>query len=411
MTSASSSVSDRRTEGAAPDVETVGEHLGQILEDTEPLAPIELPAQDALGLVLAEDVIADDPLPPFSAALRGGYAVVAEDSAGASPENPAVLEVGASGQPGGPGLAVPVSPAMPLPDGADALVPEDAVHRGDDGVEVVEPIAVGANVRHRGQDLEPGQRALEAGRRLRPGDVAVLAALGQLQLRCHPRPRVVVLATGSELVRPDTKVEPGLVRDSNGPMLQALLRQAGAVTFSAGTVGEDRRALMEALDSNLGHADAFVVAGGSSGIVRDVLEMLGDVRPATVAMEPGQAQLYGRVRGVPVFGIPGHPAASFVSFEIFIRPALRRMQGRGDLLRPRITASLGDSVRSTPGVATYLRVRLDRGAEGWTASLAGSQDPHDLRTLAAADGLAEIPRDVEQVGAGEALSVHLLVEP
>jgi molybdopterin molybdotransferase len=245
---------------------------------------------------------------------------------------------------------------------------------------------------------------------LRPGDIAVLAALGRTQIRCHPPPRAVLLATGSELVAAERTAPAGRVRDSNGPMLDALLRQAGTVTFSAGIVPDDRGSLIDAFDSNLGHADLFVVAGGGSGEVRKVLEMLGEVETTTVAMEPGQTHLFGRVRGVPVFGLPGHPASAFVAFELLVRPALRRLQGRRDLLRPRIHAVLDEPVETTPGLRSFLRVRLRRPEGAWTASLAGGQDVYDLASLAAADGLAEVGEDQARVGAGTDVAVHLLVE-
>jgi molybdopterin molybdotransferase len=390
---------------------SVEEYLELVLGRIQPLQPIELGLADTLGLVLAEDIDAEDPLPGFATASTAGYAVSAESLSDASGNDPAVLDVLTDGLEVGDGAAVRLAGGARLPDGADAIVPESAAEVRDERVAVVRPIAPGENVRDVGRDLSAGERAVRAGRRVRPGDIAVLAALGRTRLRCHPQPRVVVLVAGDELIEAASSVGPGSVRDSNGPMLGALLRQAGSVTFRAGIVAEDRRSLVDAFDSNLGHADIFVAAGGAAGVVEQVLAMLGDVTATNVAMEPGSRQLVGTVRGVPVVGLPGHPAAVFVSFEVFVRPLLRRLQGRSDLHRPRISARLERDIETHLGVRTYLRVRLRRDDRGWLAILAGDQDPHDLASLAAADGLAEVPEDVSHVPAGAEIGVHLLIEP
>ncbi|MDP8961079.1 MAG: molybdopterin molybdotransferase MoeA, partial [Actinomycetota bacterium] len=273
---------------------------------------------------------------------------------------------------------------------------------------------VGTNIRPAGEDVPAGQLVLRAGRRLRPGDIALLAALGRSRLRCHPRPRVLVLSTGSELVAPNQPLTPGAIRDSNGPMLAALVRQAGAVPFSAGIVPDDRKSLEHAFESDLGHCDLLITSGGvSAGAhdhVRTVLGTLGEVRVTKVAMKPGMPQVWGRVRGVPVFGLPGNPVSSFVSFEVFVRPALRRLQGRFDLLSPTVTARLTEDVHSAPAKRTYLRVRLRQEAGGWMARLSGGQGSHQLSGLLDADGLAEIPEERTTVRAGEDVRVHLLPE-
>lgn len=390
---------------------SVEEYLDQVLGRIQPLQPIELGLADTLGLVLAEDVSAEDPLPGFATASTAGYAVAADALSDASRDHPAVLEVLGDGLDVGGDSSVRLAGGARLPDGADAIVPEAAAEVRGQRVAVARPVAPGENVRDVGRDLDAGERAVRAGRRVRPGDIAVLAALGRTRLRCHPQPRVVVLVAGDELIEAASSVGPGSVRDSNGPMLSALLRQAGTVTFRAGIVAEDRRSLVDAFDSNLGHADIFVAAGGAAGIVEQVLAMLGDVTATDVTMEPGSRQLFGTVRGVPVFGLPGHPAAVFVSFEVFVRPVLRRLQGRSHIHRPRIAARLERDVETTPGVRTYLRVRLRRDDPGWLAVLAGDQDPYDLASLAAADGLAEVPADVSRLPAGAEIGVHLLIEP
>lgn len=380
------------------------EHLQHVLAQVRPLQPIEIGLVDAVGLVLAEDVIADHPVPARATITHSGYAVATGELDDATGYTRLTLVEAGDHLPSG--SAVLVSPGDDLPRGADAVVPRERATVEGAYVHVAR-VAAETGVRAAGSDMGRGARVLAGGRRLRPADVAVLAAVGRSRVRCHPPPRVVVVAAGSELV--DVEARSGTVRDSNGPMLLALLRSAGAVTFWAGSVPDDRRRLIDAFDSNLGHADLFVAAGGTA--LRNAISMLGDVRIADVAMEPGRMQLWGSVRGVPVLGLPGHPAGAFVSFESIVLPVLRRLQGRQDLHRPRIGATLQQAVHRDGHSHTYLRVRLERTSGGWVAHLAGGQDPHDLRSLAAADGLAVLVPGEDDVPAGTPVEVHLLVEP
>lgn len=406
-----------RTEELVP----VDRHLEDVLDGLNPLEPIVLGLTDVLGLVLAEDLVAQEALPAFDNAAMDGYAVTASEVAGASADAPGRLRVIGEVAAGAgellavePGTAVRIMTGAPLPPGADAVVPVEVTRAGADVVEILVAPRRGDHIRRAGEDVEPGRRVLRAGRRLRAGDVATMAALGHARVRCHPRPRVVIVSTGSELVPPDRPLEPGTLRDSNGMMLTALVRQADAVPFWAGIVPDDRRALLDAFDSNLGHADVLVTTGGvSAGAhdhVRDVLAMLGEVEVRKVAMKPGMPQVFGRVRGVPVFGLPGNPVSSFVSFEVFVRPAIRRLQGRRDLSRPSVRAVLAETVATPPGKRTYLRVRLRQEDGRWVATTTGGQGSHVVTSLIAADGLAEIPEDRTEVSAGEEVRVHLLVD-
>ncbi len=411
-----------RTEVVDPDeLESVDRYRGRILDDLEPLEAIELGLSDVLGLVLAEDVVSDQALPPFDNSAMDGFAVVADDVAGASEASPARLPVvgeipAGSGMPPRlePGTAVRIMTGAPVPDGADAVVPVEVTEGSGREVAILRAPRRGDHIRRAGEDLQQGQRVLRVGRRVRPGDIGTLASLGRGRVKCHPRPRVVVLSTGDELTRADLPLGPGQIRDANGPLLTALIRQAEAVPFWAGIVADDRRALVEAFDSNLGHADVLVTSGGvSAGThdhVRDVVEMLGDhVHRAKVAMKPGMPQLYGRARGVPIFGLPGNPVSAFVSFEVFVRPALRLLQGRRDLDRPVVTARLEETIATSAHKRTYVRVRLRQEGGRWHARPAGGQGSHQLATLVATDGLAEIPENRTTVEAGEAVRVHLVV--
>ena len=404
------------------ELEPVDAYRERILSRVNSLEPIDLGIGEVLGLVLAEDVYSDESMPPFDNSGMDGYAVVAADVAGAAADAPGSLRVVGEVAAGtaqlpqvNSGTAVRIMTGAPMPPGADAVIPVEVTRETNGMVEIYRSPRAGEFVRRTGEDVEPGTKVLAAGRRIRPGDVALLAALGRARVRCIPRPRVVVLSTGNELAPPGQELTPGKIRDANSYMLGALVRQADAVPYLAGIVADDRTSLTEAFDSNAGHADLVIATGGvSAGAydhVHDVLEMVGDAVSSKVAMQPGMPQVFGHVRGVPTFGLPGNPVSAFVSFEIFVRPAIRVLQGRRDLQRPIVTARLSVRVTSPPHKRSYLRVRLTQDQGRWIASPAGGQGSHLITTLAAADGLAEVPEDRTVVEEGDAVRVHLLVDP
>jgi molybdopterin molybdotransferase len=371
--------------------------------------------------VLAETVVSEVSLPAFPNSAMDGYAVVAADLAGASVDTPVLLPVvgevvaGASDVPEiSSGRCVRIMTGAPLPVGADAVVPVETTSGGSGQVSFHRSYEEGANVRSVGEDLSPGQPLVAAGRRITPADVAVLANAGHTRVPCNPPPRVVVLSTGDELVPADDVPGPGQIRDGNGPMLAALVRQAGGTPFSGGIVRDDRKALMYALDSNLGHADLVICTGGASAGTRDVMPdvigALGEVTTHKVAMQPGMPQILGRIRDVPIVGLPGNPVSAFVSFEVFVRPALRTMQGRRDIARPRVRAVVTEPMTSPPGKRSYLRVRLAHADGRWTAAPTGAQGSHLVSSVALADGLAIVPEDVTEVAAGTQVDVQLLVD-
>jgi molybdopterin molybdotransferase len=314
----------------------------------------------------------------------------------------------------GSGRVARIMTGAPVPPGADAVVPVEVTSGGATQVAFHRPASPGENIREPGGDLTPGTPLVSAGRRLTPADVALLAATGVTRVRCLPPPRVVVLSSGDELVRPEDQPRTGQIRDSNGPMLSALVRAAGGVPFSTGIVRDDRKALMHAFDSNSGHADLFVCTGGASAGTRDlmpdVLSVLGNARSVKVAMKPGMPQIRGRVGKVPVIGLPGNPVSAFVSFEVFVRPAIRRLQGRRDVARPTVNAVAGAAITAPPHKRGYTRVSLSRDQGRWVATPTGPQGSHLITSIARADGLAVVPEEVTEIPAGEQVQVHLLVD-
>ena len=400
---------------------SVDEHLAAILALLAEPDPIELRLQDALGLVLADDVTSDVEVPAFPNSAMDGYAVVSSDVARASVDAPVSLPVvgevlaGATDIPDlSAGRCVRIMTGAPIPPGADAVVPVETTSGGSGQVAFHNPVPSGKHIRHPGEDLTPGQPLVAAGRRLGPADVGLLAVAGVTRVACYPPPRVMVLASGDELVPATQAPGPGQIRDANGPMLAAMVRAAGAVPFTVGIVADERKALMHAFDTNLGHADLFVCTGGASAgtrdLIPDVLGTIGTVETAKVAMKPGMPQIRGRVGSCPVIGLPGNPVSAFVSFEVFVRPAIRKLQARRDVQRPMVTARVAEPLSAPPGKRGFVRVRLARDAGGWVATPTGHQGSHVVSSIAQADGLAVVPEDVTELAVGDTVTVSLLVE-
>jgi molybdopterin molybdotransferase len=400
---------------------SVEDHLAGILASLPTPDPIELRVADGLGLVLAEPAMCEVTVPAQDNSAMDGYAVVVEDLAAASRSAPvhlrAIGEV-VAGSASSPtvtsGTCVRIMTGAPIPPGASAVVPVELTGGSGEGISFHLPVRPGENIRHAGEDLVPGLELVAAGRRLGAADVALLSAAGVARIRCVPAPRVVIMSTGDELVPADHVPGPGQIRDSNTPMLSAMVRAAGAIPFATGAVVDSHSALIEAFESNRGHADLFVCTGGASAGTRDllaeVIAELGEASAVKVAMRPGMPQIRGRIGSTPIIGLPGNPVSAYVSFEVFVRPAIRALQGRRDVHRPTVVARAGEPLAAPPHKRGYVRVRLSREGGGWTAVPTGAQGSHVISSIAQADGLAIVPELVEEVRVGDEVRVMLLVE-
>jgi molybdopterin molybdotransferase len=392
----------------------VEQHLGRILDTVEPLREFELGVLDAQGCVLGTDVTARGQLPGFTNSAMDGYAVHAADLVGASPDSPVVLPVVndiAAGNTHALSLAtgqtMRIMTGAPMPRGADAVVPVEDTDGGVVRVALRLAPTVGQHVREAGEDVREGELILKRGTLLGPGQIALLAAAGLSRVRIVPKPRVVVVSTGDELVEPGRTPGFGQIIDSNSLMLTAAVRALGATPFRVGGVPDDARAFMDVLESQLVRADAIITTGGVSmgafDTVKEVLSRVGTMQFDKVAMRPGMPQGFG-VLGegrVPVFTLPGNPLSALVSFHVFAAPALRAMAGRPERSWPPgyLPAVAGESWRSVGGKMEFTRVVFD----GDRARLAGGQGSHMLGALAAAEALAVIPPEVTEVFEGDEL--------
>ncbi|MFI9649007.1 gephyrin-like molybdotransferase Glp [Streptomyces sp. NPDC052040] len=423
---------------------TVDEHLEDILAAVRPLDPIELQLLDAQGCVLVEDVTVPVSLPPFDNSSMDGYAVRVADVAGAAEDFPAVLTVVGDVAAGaanpirvGPGQAARIMTGAPLPPGAEAVVPVEWTDGGLGGgpvsgmrarslspedasgqVRVHRPAKDRAHVRARGSDVQAGDLALAAGTVLGPPQIALLAAIGRGAVRVRPRPRVVVLSTGSELVQPDEQLANGQIYDSNSFALTAAARDAGAIGYRVGAVADDPDTLRSTIEDQLVRADLMVTTGGVSvgayDVVKEALSAVaegeegGGVDFRRLAMQPGKPQGFGSVgpQHTPLLALPGNPVSSYVSFELFVRPVIRTLMGLKDVRRPRTRAVLSaeKALTSPAGRRQFLRGRYADG----TVTPVGGAGSHLVAALAQADALIVVPEDDTSVEPGTEVEVVLL---
>lgn len=416
---------------AGPASISADEHLAAILAETGALAAQTVALDLALGRVLASDVFAQVDVPSFDNSSMDGYAVRLADVTAASIGNPVSLEVIAdlaAGTADDPRISVGQSARImtgaPTPTDAEAIVPIEDTDRGTDRVAIHVAPAPAAFIRRAGSDTRTGDPVLSAGIRLTSRHLAAAAASGSDSLTVYRAPRVGILSTGSELAAPGSPLRHGQIHDSNSVLLAAGVAEAGGVPVVLGRVPDDETEFHRVLTEHAADVDAFLLSGGVSvgayDVVKAVLSKIGTVRFSSVRMQPGKPQGFGRWSdGTPIFALPGNPVSAFVSFEVFVRPALRAMQGYAALQRPVALAIAEGGWSCPPGRRQYMPVTLTRDmmdAEGTDAegpllarpAASGGSGSHLVTGLAAADGLAIIDETANEVRAGETITVMLV---
>ncbi|NHC45941.1 molybdotransferase-like divisome protein Glp [Motilibacter aurantiacus] len=399
-------------------MKTVDEHLADVLARVQPLPPLELQLLEADGCILAEDVTSATDLPAWDNSAMDGYAVRREDVLAASEESPVELPVVGDVPAGSaqayrvaPGQCVRIMTGAPVPAGADAVVPVEWTDRGVATVRISRPPSAGQHIRRQGDDVSAGEVVATAGTRLGPPHIMLLAAVGRSRVSVRPRPRVVVISTGTELVEPGTPPGHGQVSDANGPGLTAAAREAGAIVYRVGIVPDDPTTLLDAIEDQLVRADLVITTGGVSAgaydVVKEVLGRLGTVAFGPVAMQPGKPQGFGTVGpdGTPIFTLPGNPVSAYVSFEVFVRPAIRRMLGMEPAARPLVPAVSTTALTSREGVRQFLRGRLRTRDGTIEVEPVGGPGSHLVASLARSDALIVLPEDVTSVPEGGMVSV------
>ncbi len=376
---------------------------------------------EALGRVLAEDLVATVPVPRFTNSAMDGYALHSRSTAQASSAEPTRLDIIGESAAGDDGEmvvtrkeAARIFTGAPLPKGCDAVVMQENVTRDGHYVLIGEPVGTGANVRHVGEDIGEGSVLLKRGTVIGAGDIAVAATQGRVTLPVTRRPRVAIIPTGNELVEVDTLLTSGPTRVGNGNalMLAAQVREAGGVPLRLPIVADSPEAIGEALEEAAAIADLVVTSGGVSvgehDYVKRVLAERGKVTFHKVAMRPGKPLAVGTIDATPFFGLPGNPVSSYVSFELFVRPALRALQGAQDLQRAKVTVTLTAKAPRAADRRNYVRVKIVRDSDKLMATPSARQGSADITGLADVDGLAMIEPGTSAAAAHDQVSCLLL---
>ena len=405
---------------------SVEEALERILSAFRPLEPERVPILEALGRVLAEDIYADEDIPPRANSSMDGYAVLSADTAGASRGVPVRLRVVGELAAGyvtdtevTPGTAIRIMTGAPIPPGADAVVRVEDTEAEGEWVDVFAGAEVGQYVRPAGEDVRQGELVLQRGTLVRPQEVGMLATLGHKEVLVVRRPRVAILATGDEVAEIDAPLAPGKIRNANSHSNAAQVVKCGGIPIMLGIARDRTQELTERIRAGLARGvDLFLTSGGVSvgdfDMVKGVLAAEGEINFWRVRMKPGKPLAFGRIGAVPVLGLPGNPVSVMVSFEMFVRPAILKMLGLTDWERPTVEATLVDEVKHKDNRRHYLRVRLEKGKEKeehegeYRAYLTGEQGSGVLSSMVKANALAIIPEDWTHAPAGARVRVMTL---
>ena len=384
------------------------------------LEPETVPVLESLGRVLAEDVCSDMDIPPHDNTAMDGYAVQAADTVGASGQAPKRLRIIGDLAAGyvsetvvTRGTAIRIMTGAPIPPGADAVIEFEETGRDGDWVDVRKAVSVAANIRAAGEDVRKGALVLHQGSRIRPQELGMLATLGRKQVQVIRRPRVAILATGDEVVEIDAPLLPGKIRNSNSYSNAAQVLAAGGVPVMLGIAHDQIEELTAKIRSGLAQGvDLFITSGGVSvgdfDVVKQVLATEGEMTFWRVRMKPGKPLAFGRISSVPLLGLPGNPVSAMVSFEMFARPAILKMQGFAEWRRPMIEVTLVDEIRRKDSRRHYVRVRVEEQEGRYQAYLTGDQGSGILSSMVEANGLAVIPEDWPSAAAGSRVQVMML---
>jgi molybdopterin molybdotransferase len=398
---------------------TVEEALDKILSRIEPLGSERVSILEALGRVMAEDIYAHRDIPPLDNSGMDGYAARSEDIENASSNHPVRLEV-IEDLPAGSipkkrvekGRAIRIMTGAPIPKGADTIVPVEDTKREDGFVSIFQTVPPGEYIRKAGEDVRKGECAISRGDLIRPAEVGMLASVGRSFVSVYQRPLVAILCTGEELVDVDGDLEEVKIISSNSYTLAAQVRDCGAIPIQLGIARDQKKEIREKLVQGM-RADVLIssaeVSVGDYDFVKEALNELGmEMVFWRVAMKPGKPLAFGTIQGKPVFGLPGNPVSSMVSFEQFVRPSLLKMMGHSQLFRPVIEAILKGDIQKKPGRRHFIRASVSFEKDRYSVTLMGAQGSGILKSMARANGLIIIPEDREIVRAGETVKVQVL---
>lgn len=403
------------------DMLTIEQHLETILRGIGPLEPYDQPLVESLGLPIHEDFVSAHDLPRFANSAMDGYALRAQDVTDASQSHPVMLPVvgeiaAGSGRPFAisAGTAVKIMTGAPIPRGADAVIPVEATDRGNARVLIFRSAKMGDCIRPSGTDVKVGDMVLGAGTVLGPREIGLLASLGAGRVKSRPRPRVVIMSTGNELREPGGHLEFDSIFDGNSFMLAAAVRSAGAIAYRVHAVNDNPKTFLRALSDQLVRADLVVTSGGISqgdhDVVKEALSSLGTVEFSQVAMQPGKPQGFGKVfdEQTPIITLPGNSVSAYVSFEVFVLPAIRRMMGLTPYRRPMVHAVLAADLQSMPGRRQYVRAVFEVTHRGAKVTPIGGAGSHLIGGLAHSNALIVVGEDETALNMGDTVRTLVL---
>jgi len=397
----------------------VEEALDTILSKIKFKGVEKVPLGQALGRVLAEDVVSRVNNPPLDNSAMDGYALIAEDIQSATPENPVKLdvveEIAAGYTAKGvlkPGQAMRIMTGAPIPSGANAVLMQEDTQKDGNAILCLDKADVDENIRMAGEDVKIGEEVIKKGTTLSPAHIGMMAVVGRSQIAVGQRPIVSILSTGDEILELDETPEGPQIFNSNGHMLAAQIKSAGGIPVYLGIAKDTEKDLMEKFESAL-KADVVVSSGGVSvgdyDLVKSSLQKMGqDMLFWKVAMKPGKPLAFGRIGDTPIFGLPGNPVSSFVSFEQFVRPSLRKTMGCSDLSHKTVQAKLTRTIHKKPGRLHFLSSIVSWADGEYTVTPAGEQGSGILKSAANANGLLIFPLEAEEIKQGQEVAVQLL---
>ncbi len=401
----------------------VEEALERILAGVTPLAPIPVALASSQGLVLAEDIVAHDDIPPFANSAMDGFALRSQDSYPVNGQIPRLQVTGgvAAGYIADhavtEGTAMRIMTGAPLPPGADTVIQIELTrYDGPEStwVEVPQVVAPANNIRPAGEDMRTGQLVLKQGTEIGPWEIGILATLGYATVAVIPRPRVAIVGTGDEIIDIDQPLRPGKIRNSNSYMLEAAVRRAGAEAHRLGVAQDTEESLREKFREAVAYDCIFTSGGVSVGdfdLVKDILTEQGNINFWRINMRPGKPVAFGNIGGVPLLGLPGNPVSSAVTFELFGRPLLRKMQGHTRLRKPHIPVVVEDGVKDKAMRRHYVRAHVEWRDTQFVAHTTGNQGSNLLTSLVDANAFLVVPEGGVTIQPGETAQAMMLDWP
>jgi molybdopterin molybdotransferase len=393
----------------------VPEALVAILSRVSALGSERIMINQALGRVLAEDIVSDVTIPPLDNSAMDGYAVRVADIAALPARLRVIGDLPAGSRSQVPvecGEALRIMTGAPVPDGADVVIKQEVTRRDGDYVEILESEPVATNIRFAGEDIKAGDTVIASGVQLSPAHIGVLASIKRASISVCQRPRVAILSTGDELVDIDGNLGDGKIVNSNSYSLAALVQQNGGTPIMLGIAHDTPEDLRACFEQGM-HADIIISSGGVSvgdyDFVKDVLQDMGaEMSFWKVAMRPGRPLAFAMIGNTPVFGLPGNPVSTMISFEQFVRPAMRKMSGQQNLFRRILSAVADESVETRTGLTYFLRCRVHRETDGYHARTTGAQGSGILMSMAEANALMVVSETVGSVHKGDRVEVQIL---